>query len=106
MSIDELYQVTRGSAESWGISEYTVPNTHGIYSSVSYGIPKETGKDFLSSVYNHAKKIPGVGRYEIKSNWNGPNGKMPSSPRNTHLDVIAKTEKERPGPASYIPKKV
>jgi hypothetical protein len=106
MDISEVYRITRGISDDWGMSEYSPPRKYGTYRSISYDMPKEDKKSFITRVARDASKTPGVGKYNLSLTWKTSNGTISKTPKQTFIDRISKDYRNTPSPNSYSPKKV
>ena len=66
----------------------------------------ENRRPRAQEIERREKQLPGPHSYKVESNWKRSDGAFKKCARNTHLDVIAKKEKEKPSAASYRPKAV
>jgi hypothetical protein len=105
-SVRELYDISRGRREEWGINGYHVPKTIQ-YLRKPFLFPKEKRKDAFSEALKRekwpdpAKHSPDQEKY-FKTAWLSKGGRIPKGPKKTIIDEIMKKSKDLPGPCSYF----
>ena len=113
-SVRELYEISRGRREEWGIGGYHVPKTTQYFKK-SYNFPKEKRSDDYTKALKR-KDWPDPTKYspdykaEIEKAKHNNGGGILKGPRTTIIDQVMKESKKFPGPCEYfkepIPKKI
>ena len=105
-SVRDLYEISRGRREEWGIDGYHVPKTIQ-YLQKPYHFPKEIRAD-SSTMALKRKDWPDptthspTTKEEFQRHWLSKGGKMPKCPKKTIIDMIMKEQKKFPGPGDYF----
>lgn len=105
-SVRELYDISRGRREEWGIDGYHVPKTLQ-YLQKPFIFPKEKRKDSFTDALKREKwpdpttHSPDFEK-QFKTAWLSKGGKIPKGNRLTIIDEIMKSSKKLPGPCTYF----
>lgn len=63
-------------------------------------MPKTKLKNFAEIEAGLTKAVPGPGEYKVVPKWGCPEKKVNPTKKNTYIEQINKTEKDKPSPAS------
>ncbi|OMJ66771.1 hypothetical protein SteCoe_36276 [Stentor coeruleus] len=105
-SVRELYEISRGRREEWGINGYHVPKTTQYFKK-SYHFPKEKRSDDYTKALKRkdwpdpTKHSPNY-KDELDREWLNKGVGMPKGPKTTLIDQIMKEGKKFPGPCEYF----
>lgn len=105
-SVHELYEISRGRREEWGIDGYHAPKTLQ-YIQKPFIFPKDKRKDSFNEALKR-KDWPSPTSHSpdydknLKSQWLSKGGIMPKGKKLTIIDEIMKSSKKLPGPCSYF----
>jgi hypothetical protein len=106
-SVRELYEISRGRREEWGIDGYNVPKTIQ-YIRKPFLFPKEKRKDAFSMAQKREKwpdpatHSPDAKTY-FESAWLSKGGLiLKKGTKTTIIDEVMKKAKNTPGPCSYF----
>lgn len=108
-SIDELYRITRGQKDEWGIEGYRVPSENNLYLNREHAFPRTARADAYETAKKSAKD-PDPTKYHLsekeynKMFWEKSNGKFLYSKRETVVDEIMRKSASMPGPGAFWPK--
>ncbi|OMJ86464.1 hypothetical protein SteCoe_12045 [Stentor coeruleus] len=112
-SVRELYEISRGRREEWGIGGYQAPKTTQYFKK-SYHFPKEKRTDDYTKALKRkdwpdpTKHSPDY-KAELDREWLNKGGKIPKGQKTTVIDQVMKESKKFPGPCEYfkdpLPKK-
>ena len=104
--VQELYEISRGRKEEWGIDGYSAPKTTQYLDRV-HKFPVEKRPDAMSIASKRslepdpAKYSPDV-QTSFKRNWLTARGKFLGGKKITIIDQIMKQSKILPGPGQYL----
>jgi hypothetical protein len=105
-SVRDLYEISRGRREEWGIDSYKVPGTVQYLKKV-HRFPTEKRADSYTAALKR-KDWPDATTHspsyqaDLKRNWLKSGGVIPKGPKKTIIDMIMKEQKEYPGPGDYF----
>ncbi|CAG9322919.1 unnamed protein product [Blepharisma stoltei] len=108
-SIEELYKITRGQKDEWGIEGYRVPSENNLYLTREHAFPKSPRADSYAIAKKRATE-PDPTKYTLeykeasKMNWEKSNGKFLYSKRETVIDEVMRKSASMPGPGAFWPK--
>lgn len=104
--VPELYEISRGHREEWGISSYKPPKTTQ-YIDRLHKFPKEKRENPMAIAMKRSQE-PDPAKYSpdlqtaYNRNWLCSQGKFLKGERITIIDQIMKNGKKFPGPGEYL----
>ena len=104
MRPEDMYRITRGLTEDWGVEGYTVNPKSATYKRLEFKVPKDERKTFLDVLKKRAGE-PDPTKYQkdLTKHRKPPEHKpIFKAPRNTYIDVIIKNGPKTPGPGAHF----
>lgn len=106
-SIQDVYNITRGTFEEFKMEGYTAPTT-AIPLSIEHKIPKDKNRDIFADITKKSND-PGPTTYAPDEKttqsrfWTTANGKFKHSRRKTFTEETIEISSKLPGPGNYMP---
>ena len=106
-TIQDLYNITRGTFEEFKMEGYTAPTT-AIPLSIEHKIPIDKNRDIFADITKKSKD-PDPTTYAADQKtvearfWTTTNGKFYHGRRKTFTEETMEIAEKLPGPASYMP---
>lgn len=110
-SLQEVYTLTQGDRNQWGIYGYKVPKTYDYtFASTEFSFPKEKRADATHEAQKRASdpdptKYAGEFNETQKKSWTSSWGHFPKAKKESLIDSIMKLSSKIPGPGKYEDKK-
>ena len=100
MSVHDMVMLSMNKNEVFGIEGYNLPRQeYPFYKGTLNVFPKTKGKNFAEVQASYTKVVPGPGEYDVMMKWGCTNKPQVPTKKNTYIDQITKSEKDKPSPS-------